>query len=60
MKVQNIASMLEENHFETSQEVRPLTGKPNGEKGRTTNWNIVKTLTDFNKVELYNQCEKII
>ncbi|WP_282148512.1 hypothetical protein [Algibacter lectus] len=60
MKVQNIASMLVEHGFEINPEVSKLTGKPNGEKGRTTNWDIVKTLTTFNKVDLYNQCEKII
>ena len=60
MKVQNIASMLVENGFEISSEVSQLTGKPNGKKGRTTNWDIVETLVETNKIDLFNLCEKII
>tara|TARA_R110002096_G_scaffold275178_2_gene468934 strand:- start:1848 stop:2156 length:309 start_codon:yes stop_codon:yes gene_type:complete len=60
MKVQNIASMLVENGFEIDSEVSKLTGKPSGEKGRTTNWDIVETIVKLNKIDLYNLCEKII
>ena len=60
MKVQNIASMLVENGFEINSEVSKLTGKPNGKKGRTTNWEIVETLIEINKGDFYKQCEKIL
>jgi len=60
MKVQNIASMLVEHGFEINSEISKLTGKPNGKKGRTTNWDLVETLTQINKVDFYKQCEKII
>ncbi len=40
MKVQNIASMLDEKGFETNDKVSKLTGKPHGEKWRKTNWDI--------------------
>ena len=60
MKVQNIASMLDEEGFETSEEVSKLTGKPHGQKGRRTNWDIVKNFTDLNKQDFYSLCLKLI
>jgi actin-related protein len=60
MKVQNIASMLDENGFETDDNVSKLTGKPPGEKGRKTNWDIVSKLADLKKQDLLSLCQKII
>ena len=52
--------MLVENGFDIDSSVSKLTGKPPGKKGRLTNWDIVETLTEMNKVDFYKQCEKII
>jgi actin-related protein len=60
MKVQNIASMLDENGFETDDNVSKLTGKPPGVKGRKTNWDIVSKLADLKKQDLLSLCQKII
>ena len=60
MKVQNIASMLFENDYEIDSNVSKLTGKPPGNKGRLTNWDIVKDLAEMNKNDLFNLCSKII
>lgn len=60
MKVQNIASMLYEEGFNVHHEVSKLTGKPPGEKGRRTNWEIVSGLTDFNKTKFLSICQSII
>ena len=60
MKVQNIASLLVDDGFETDDYVSKLTGKPPGQKGRRTNWDIVKNLTDINKQEFLDLCKKII
>lgn len=59
MKVQNIASMLEEQGFDTDSSISKLTGKPPGEKGRTTNWDIVRKLALLNKMEFLELCQKI-
>ena len=60
MKVQNIASMLDEEGFKINDNISKLTGKPPGQKGRRTNWDIVNNLTDFNKYEFLSMCQKII
>jgi hypothetical protein len=60
MKVQNIASMLDEEGFETNKNVLKLTGKPTGEKGRRTNWDIVRNLTDLKKQDFLSTCQKLI
>ncbi len=60
MKVQNIASMLDEEGFETDDNVSKLTGKPPGEKGRKTNWDIVSKLAGLKKQDLLSLCQKII
>lgn len=58
--MQNIATMLHENVYETDSNMSKLTGKPSGEKGRMTNWDIVKKLVEMEKNELRELCEKII
>ncbi|TXE08666.1 hypothetical protein ES711_09215 [Gelidibacter salicanalis] len=60
MKVQNIASMLFENGFDTHSSISKLTGTPLGKIGRKTNWDIVEPLANRNKIELFNICKKII
>jgi hypothetical protein len=60
MKVQNIASMLFENGYDIDSNVSKLTGKPPGKKGRTTNWDIVETLTEKSKIDFHELCKQII
>lgn len=60
MKIQNIASMLDEEGYDTSENISKLSGKPTGEKGRRTNWDIVSTLVSKTRNELLNDCENII
>lgn len=60
MKVQNIAAMLDEEGFDSSEHISKLSGKTTGEKGRRTNWDIVRTLTGNSKQELLNICERIL
>lgn len=60
MKVQNIASMLDEEGYETNNDIAKLTGKPPGQKGRRTNWDIVCNLTDLKKQDFFSLCEKLI
>lgn len=60
MKVQNIASMLHEHGYEIDDNVSMLTGKPQGEKGRKTNWEIVEKIANLTKDELSRMCDLII
>jgi hypothetical protein len=60
MKVQNIASMLAEEGFDTHVNVSHLSGKTTGEIGRRTNWDIVEKLAELKKVEFSRVCETII
>jgi hypothetical protein len=60
MKVQNIASMLDEEGFKTHNNIPKLTGKPPGQKGRRTNWDIVSNLTNLKKQEFLSLCQKLI
>jgi hypothetical protein len=60
MKVQNIAAMLNEEGFNVNENISLLSGKPSGERGRRTNWNIVKTLLDYSNQELLVKCKGIL
>jgi hypothetical protein len=60
MKVQNIASMLDEEDYPYSSEVSCLSGVTTGEQGRRTNWNIVKGLVESEQHELKEQCKSIL
>jgi hypothetical protein len=60
LKVMNIASMLLEGGYSASKEVSSLTGKPSGQKGRRTNWDVVMTLVDLSENEMKNQCFGIL
>jgi hypothetical protein len=55
MKVQNIASMLHEAGYPTSNSV----SRSAGESGRKTNWDDVISLNVFDKTELLNKCKSI-
>lgn len=59
MKVQNIASMLDEEKYEVSKEVSKLTGRPQGESGRRTDWDVVKPLAILSKEEHLKRCRVI-
>ncbi|MBD0831304.1 hypothetical protein [Aestuariibaculum sediminum] len=60
MKVQNIAAMLNEEGFQTDISISKLSGKPSGEKGRRTNWDLVKQLTDLDKKQFLSKCKEIL
>ena len=60
MKVQNIAAMLAEEGYDIDGDVSQLSGKTTGEKGRRTNWDIVRNHTELKKSEMLVICEKII
>lgn len=60
MKVQNIAAMLNEEGYKISGEVSKLSGKTTGEKGRRTNWDIVKTFSNISKIEFISVCQSIV
>lgn len=60
MKIQNIASMLDEEKIKRYNNVRPLTGKTTGESGRRTNWNIVKLYIDKPKDAFLTKCNEIL
>lgn len=59
MKIQNIASMLSEQGFQSDPSISKLTGKKTGKKGRMTNWDIVEKLADLDKKEFFIICNKI-
>ncbi|MCT8339150.1 hypothetical protein MG296_03715 [Flavobacteriaceae bacterium TK19130] len=60
MKVMNIAAMLREEGFAISEDISSLSGKPSGQKGRRTNWDIVCNLQNCKRLELLEKCEKIL
>jgi hypothetical protein len=60
MKIQNIASMLDEAGVQRYSDESPLTGRPPGESGRKTNWEIVEPLSRLSKQEFLEKCKSII
>ena len=60
MKIQNIASMLDEEEITRYSDVKGLSGVPTGESGRRTNWNWVQKLILLSKEELFSKCESIL
>lgn len=62
MKIMNIASMLDEESITryNYQTIKPLTGLTTGEKGRRTNWDIVKKLYPLDKDKFLELCLSII
>jgi hypothetical protein len=60
MKVQNIAAMLDEKGIQRNPDVPALSGKPPGESGRETDWEIVGELVTLTKKELLAKCTAIL
>ena len=60
MKIQNIASMLDEASIRRYNNISPLTGLPHGQSGRVTNWKAVEPLTKLPKQVFLHQCLKIV
>lgn len=60
MKIQNIASMLDEEGISRFTNTNALTGLTTGHKGRRTNWDIVQPLCKLSKNELESKCLAII
>jgi hypothetical protein len=60
MKIQNIAAMVDEAGIARSSHVSPLTGRPPGETGRKTNWEIVEPLSRLPRQALLERCRKIL
>ena len=59
LKVQNIAAMLDEEGYPFSSRVTPLSGRPHGETGRRTNWNVVSSLVQLSQGAHYAKCISI-
>ena len=60
MKIQNIAAMLDEAGAKRYSNVSPLTGLPQGQTGRMTNWEIVEPLYKLPKQALFQKCRSIL
>ena len=60
MKVRNIAVMLDEEGYPFSSNVAPLSGRPHGETGRRTNWNVVSRLVQLSEAAHYAKCVRIL
>ncbi len=60
MKVQNIASMIDEFGGKTSDQVSKLTGLPEGQTGRKTNWDVVKLYVNLPQNEHRKKCVEIL
>jgi hypothetical protein len=60
MKVQNIVTMLDERGIERCPDIAPLTGMPQGETGRKTNWSQVEHLVTLDKADHWAQCKRIL
>jgi hypothetical protein len=60
MKIQNIASMVDEAGIARSSKISPLTGLPSGETGRMTNWEIVEPLFNLPRQDLLERCRNIL
>lgn len=60
MKVQNIAAMLNEEGYDSSDEVAKLGGLPRGQDGRKTNWHLVSALAELSKQEFKERCRPIL
>jgi hypothetical protein len=60
MKVGNIVAMLDEKGIERCPDIAPITGMPQGQAGRETNWSQVEHLVTLDKADLWAQCKKIL
>ena len=60
MKIQNIAAMLDEEAIGRYSDVSPLSGRPPGEDGRRTNWDLVSELVKLSRSEFLSTCREIV
>jgi hypothetical protein len=60
MKIQNIAAMVDEAGVARSSNVSPLTGLPQGQSGRKTNWDIVEPLCKLSRQTFLQQCRHVL
>ena len=60
MKIQNIAAMLDEARIERYSFVSPLSGRPPGQNGRTTNWEQIEPLTKLPRSAFMERCRAIL
>lgn len=60
MKIHNIAAMLDEAGVKRYSHVTPLTGRPQGQSGRMTNWEIVEPLCKLPKQAFLQECRSIL
>jgi len=56
MKIQNIAAMFDEENIPRFNKITPLSGRPHGQDGRRTNWDIVKTICQLPKEKFLDKC----
>lgn len=59
MKIQNIASMLDDAGIKRKSSESPLTGLPHGQTGRKTNWNDVEPLSKVPRILFLQKCQEI-
>lgn len=60
MKIQNIAAMLDDAGIRRFSTVSPLTGLPPGQRGRSTNWEVVEPLTRRSRSDLLGDCRAVL
>ena len=60
MKIANIAAMLDEVSVRRYNNVTPLTGLPQGQVGRKTNWDIVGSIYKLSKHEFLKKFQDIL
>lgn len=60
MKVKNIAFMIDEFGGKTSDQVSKLSGLPEGQTGRKTNWDLVKLYVNLSQNEHRKKCIEIL
>ena len=60
MKIQNIAAMLDEANIQRYNKIKALTGLPQGQSGRKTNWDIVVSIYKLPKQEFLKKCLSIL
>ena len=60
MKIQNIVAMCDEEGLKRNPDHNPLSGRPNGQTGRRTNWNELQECSLVSQDSLLAECRKII
>ena len=60
VKIQNIAAMLNEEGLDYNSSIAPLSGRPHGEKGRRTNWDIVSKHATLSQSQHRAKCLEIL